>query len=78
MAQAPGEQPWGKQGEGGMVSLALTALGVEKAGGGGVAGEGRGGSMVVITVDEELPEGWGWVRIIVIANTYSTLRRILF
>ena len=39
MAQAHGEQPWGKQGEEGMAGLALTALGVEKTGGGG-AGEG--------------------------------------
>lgn len=33
MAQAPGEQPWGKQGKEGMAGLALTALGVEKTGG---------------------------------------------
>lgn len=46
MAQAPGEQPWGKQGEGGMVSLALTALGVEKAGGGAGGWRVRGEEVV--------------------------------
>lgn len=58
MAQAPGEQPWGKQGEGGM-NLALTALEWKKLGV-GVAGEGRGGSMVVTACRRGVAtEGWG-------------------